>query len=187
MGEVHEFRWGVEGNYGESKINDVDETTTQNAKGIAVYKRKFDDLFLYSDNSIFHDKMTDIDYRLNIGLGGGRRLVETDSIKFDIELGGAYIHEEATGEPNDDYFAGRVSFRHDQALSDHSKLWMTGEYLPNLDDFNQYLINGEAGLEAAINSSLSLRVVIQDRYNSLPPDDNDKNDLSVISSLVYKL
>jgi len=186
-GKINEIRLGAEGNFGESTINDIDETTTQNAKAIAVYKRKFDSFFLYSDNSILHDKMTDIDSRLIIGIGIGHRLVETDIIKFDIELGGAYINEVLANDPSDDFFAARISFRHDQALSEHSKLWLTAEYIPNIDDFEDYLFNGEAGIEAAINSSLSLRLVVQDRYDSTPSADNEKNDLAVISSLVYKL
>jgi putative salt-induced outer membrane protein YdiY len=186
-GEIHEIRLGVEGNFGESTINEIDETTTQNAKAVAVYKRKFNEFFLYSDNSIFHDKMTDVDSRLIIGVGVGRRLFENDNTKFDIELGVAYISEELANDPGDDYVAARIAFRHDQKLSESSKLWLSAEYMPNIDDFEDYLLNGEAGLEATLNSSLSLRVVLQDRYDSTVPADREKNDLSVISSLVYKL
>jgi putative salt-induced outer membrane protein YdiY len=59
--------------------------------------------------------------------------------------------------------------------------------MPNVDDIDDYLANGEAGIEAAINETLSLRVVMQDRYDSTVPDNIDHNDLSVVSSLVYKL
>jgi putative salt-induced outer membrane protein YdiY len=186
-GDVHEIRLGAEGNFGESTINEVDETTTQNAKAVAVYKRKFNELFLYSDNSLFHDKMTDVDSRLILGLGVGRRLFENDNTKLDIELGAAYISEVLANDPGDDYAAGRFAFRHDQKLSDSSKLWLAAEYMPNIEDFKNYLLNGEAGLEAALNSSLSLRVVLQNRYDSTVPAEREKNDLSVISSLVYKL
>jgi putative salt-induced outer membrane protein YdiY len=48
-------------------------------------------------------------------------------------------------------------------------------------------MNAEAGIEAAINTSLSLRFVVQDRYDSQVPADRKENDLAVISSLVYKL
>ena len=186
-GDVHEIRLGAEGNFGESTINEVDETTTQNAKAVAIYKRKFNEFFLYSDNSIFHDKMTDVDSRLILGIGVGRRLFENDNTKLDIELGAAYISEELANDPSDDYAAARFAFRHDQNLSDSSKLWLSAEYMPNVDDFEDYLLNGEAGLEAALNSSLSLRVVLQNRYDSTVPADRENNDLSVISSLVYKL
>ncbi len=186
-GDVHEIRLGAEGNFGESTVNEIDETTTQNAKAIAVYKRKFEAFFLYSDNSLFHDKIADIDSRLIVGVGVGRRLMETDNIKFDIELGWAYINEELANTPGDDYVAARFSARHDQKLSENSKLWLTAEYLPNIDDFDDYLLNGEAGLEAALNSALSLRIVLQDRYDNTVPDDRERNDLSLISSVVYKL
>lgn len=186
-GDVHEIRLGAEGNFGESTVNEIDETTTQNAKAVAVYKRKFDEIFLYSDNSIFHDKMTDIDSLLILSIGVGRRLLENDNTKLDLELGAAYINEELANDPGDDSIAARVAFRHDQKLSDNSKFWLDAEYMPNFEDFEDYLLNSEAGLEVSINSSLSLRIVLQDRYDSTVPVDIEKNDLSLISSLVYKL
>jgi len=186
-GDIHEIRLRAEGNFGESTVNEIDETTTQNAKVAAVYKRKFQKFFLYSDNSLFHDKVADIDSRLIAGVGIGHRIFESDNAKLDIELGGSYINEELTNATGDDYVAVRLSARYDKKLSESSKLWLTAEYLPSVDDFDDYLLDGDVGLVAAINSSLSLRVVIQDRYDNIVSDDREKNDLSLISSIVYKL
>jgi len=185
--DKNEIRLGMEGNYGESTVDEIDDTTTQNAKALAVYKRKFEEFFLYSDNSLFHDKIAEIDSRLIIGLGGGRRVVESDSIKLDMELGLSYIYEDMADTSGDDYVSARVAARYDQDLSKSSKLWLSAEYMPNVEDIDDYLANGEAGIEAAINETLSLRVVLQDRYDSTVPDNLDRNDLSIVSSLVYTL
>jgi putative salt-induced outer membrane protein YdiY len=186
-GEVNEIRLGLEGNYGESTVNDIDDTTTQNAKALAVYKRKYEEFFLYSDNSLFHNKIADIDSRLILGLGGGRRIVESDNIKLDLELGLSYIYEDLTDVSSDDYVSARVAARYEHDLSQSSKLWLSAEYMPNIEDIDDYLANGEAGIEAAINETLSLRVVVQDRYDSTVPATLERNDLSVVSSLVYTL
>ena len=61
VGDVHEIRLGIEGNTGESEIDGVDETTTQNAKAQAAYKYKLNGSYLYSDNSIFHELFPDPD------------------------------------------------------------------------------------------------------------------------------
>ena len=186
-GEVNEIRLGLQGNYGESTVNDIDETTTQNAKALAVYKRKYEEFFLYSDNSLFHDKIANIDSRLILGLGGGRRLIESDTMKLDLELGLAYIYEDMVDMDSDDYVAAKIAARYEYDLSDSSKLWLAAEYMPNVEDLDDYLANGEAGIEAAINETLSLRVVVQDRYDSTVPETLEHNDLSVVSSLVYTL
>ena len=71
--DVHAFRLGVEANFGESEsevvledgtVLTVDETTTENAKGFANYKRKFDEFFGYSDNVLLSDDIALVDYRL---------------------------------------------------------------------------------------------------------------------------
>ncbi len=186
-GEVNEIRLGIEGNFGESEIDGVDETTTENAKVQAIYKYKINRSYLYSDNSVFHDDIADIDYRLILGVGVGYRVVKTDAITLGLEVGGAYVEEKLTDGTKTDNISARLAARYAQALSEHSKLWLSAEYLPNVDDTDDYLLNGEAGLEAALNSSLSMRIVIQDRYDSVVPEGREYNDLSVISSLVYTL
>ncbi|MFC1497205.1 YdiY family protein [Verrucomicrobiota bacterium] len=193
--DKHELRLGAEGSYAESELevvsdgttNTIDETTAQNAKAYVNYKRKFGALYGYSDNSIFHDDPAAIDYRLMTGLGGGGYIIQTDSTKLGIETGATYINEELTTGEDDDYIAVRFAARHDQALSETSKIWESLEYLPRADDWDDYLFNAEAGIEAAVNTTVSLRVVIQNRYDSEPPADIDNNDLSIIGSFVYKL
>ncbi len=186
-GDVHEIRLVIEGNFGEAEIDGETEKTTENGKALVTYKYKLNGSYLYSDNSVFHDEIAAIDYRLIVGAGVGYRVVKTDDAKLGLELGLAYVEEELTDGTNDDSISARVAARHDQNFGEHAKFWLAAEYLPNVDDTDDYLLNAEAGVEAALNSSLSLRVVAQDRYDSVVPVDRENNDLSVISALVYKL
>jgi hypothetical protein len=80
----------------------------------------------------------------------------------------------------------RLAARHDHTFTETARCWAAVEYLPELDDVGRYLLNTELGTEAALNSTLSLRVVLQDRYDSEPPADLDENDLALIAALVYK-
>jgi len=193
--EKHELRLGIEGSYAELQLdtvsngttNTIDETTAQNAKAYANYKRKFGALYGYFDNSILHDDPAAIDYRLMTGLGGGGYVIQTDSAKLGIEAGGTYVREELDTDEEDDYIAVRFAARYDQALSETAKIWESVEYLPRADDWDDYLLSAESGIEAAVNAATSLRIVIQDRYDNEPPAGTDENNLSVIGSLVYKL
>mgnify|MGYP006419427661 CR=1 FL=1 len=194
-GEDNEIRMGVEGNFGEAEVDvtvgdettSVDETTTQNTKAYAAYKYKFDRSYIYSDDSIMHDDIASIDYRLILGIGLGYRVVETEEAKLGLELGAAYMSEELADGTSDDAVLLRAAVRHDQALSEHAKFWLAAEYLPRADDADDYLLNGEAGIEAALNSTLSLRVVAQDRYDSMVPVGREHNDLTAITAIVYTL
>ena len=55
--------------------------------------------------------------------------------------------------------------------------------MPRIDDWEQYLLDAEVGIEAAINSHMSLRFVLQDLYNSRPASGSERNDLMVIGAV----
>ena len=96
------------------------------------------------------------------------------------------MHEELATDEEDDYWAVRLAVRHDHVLSKTAKTWESLEYLPRADDWADYLLQAEAGVEAALNARFNLRLVLQDRYDSEPPAGIDENDLTVVASLVSK-
>jgi putative salt-induced outer membrane protein YdiY len=185
------YRFGVEANYGENTTTAEDgsestDKTAQNAKAYANIKRRLNGTYLYSDNSVLHDEIGGIDYRIIIGAGGGHYALDTDEDKLGLEAGLAYVVEEFESGADDDGVSLRLAARHDHTFSETAKCWASAEYLPSVDDFGDYLLNAEIGAETVLNSTLSLRVVAQDRYDSVPPDGLEENDLSVIAALVYK-
>lgn len=186
-GDVHEIRLGVEANYGEATVDLVTDKTTENSKAQASYKYKLNGTYLYSDNSLFHDEIAAIDYRLVVGAGVGHRVIKTAAAKLGLELGVAHVREKLADGSNDNNISARAAARHDQNLSEHAKFWLAAEYLAKVDDSDDYLLNAEAGVEADLNSTLSLRVVAQERYDNIVPVGRENSDLSVISALVYTL
>ena len=58
---------------------------------------------------------------------------------------------------------------------------------PAAEDFDNYLLTGEIGVEAAISDHLSLRVVVQDKYDNTPAPGAERNDLSLIAGLGLSL
>ncbi len=184
----HVTRLLAEANYGESKTDGDEQTTADNIKGGLNYKYSFNGSFVYSDNSVFRDTVADLDLRLILGLGGGYHLITSETAKLDVELGAAYIREERADDTGDDSVAFRAAARHDQAISETAKLWAAVEYLPQADDFDIYLVNSEAGVEAVLSQriQLNLRMVLQHRYDSNVPEGRENSDLALISALVYK-
>ncbi len=184
----HVIRLLAEANYGESKTDGDDQTTADNVKGGLNYKYSLNGSFLYTDNSVFRDTVADLDLRLILGAGGGYHLVKSETAKLDVELGAAFIREERTDDTEDDSIALRVAARHDQAISESAKLWAAVEYLPQADDFDIYLVNSEAGVEAVLSQriQLNLRMVLQHRYDSDVPEGRENSDLALVSALVYK-
>jgi putative salt-induced outer membrane protein YdiY len=183
-----EIRLGAEGNFGEQEVGSETETTVQNAKAFANVKRVLNGHYGYLDGSVLHDDVADLDYRLTLGPGVGMYLVKDEQTQLSVEGGGAWVREEFGSGAEDDYAAVRLAQRLDHKLSETAKAWESVEFLPRADDWGDYLLNAEVGTEAAMNAKLSLRLVIQSRYDSEPPPGVDEeNDLAAIGALVYKL
>lgn len=162
------------------------ETTTERAGGNVEYKRLFDDRWYGSVNvSLLHDSIADIEYRLTLGPSMGYYFIKTHRTRLSAEIGPSYVREKL-GHDVDDYVALRVGQRFERQLSLTAKLWQSLEFMPQVNDLNNYLLNAEVGIEAALIENLSLRVVVQDKYDNEPAPGKQSNDIAVISSLVYR-
>jgi putative salt-induced outer membrane protein YdiY len=187
------LRLGVEGNYGENTTTNHPggekkaEENVSNSDAFANYKRLFSDRdYVYVDGKIAQDDIADLDYRLIIGPGLGHYFVKNDKQSLFLEAGGAHIKQKQGGKEGEAE-ALPVAEKYELKITATSKIWESAEYLPAFDDFQNYLLNAEAGIEAAINNQFSLRVVAQEKYNSQPAAGKDDNDFALIVSIVYKL
>lgn len=191
----NEARVGVEANYGETQVtqgsgtNESKKTDTNvnNARAFGEYRRLLTERnYLYGNAELLQDDIADITYRLMVGPGVGRYFLMSDTQKLSGEAGVAYIKDKVGGK-EDDRMVARLAERYEIKVSATASVWEQVEYLPSFEDFSQCLINAEVGAEAAMNARLSLRVVLQDKYNSDPAPGKDQNDLALIAGLSYKL
>ena len=91
-------------------------------------------------------------------------------------------------QEENDYVTLRLSekFRHE--LNGRARIWQTAEFLPQVDDFNNYIVNFEIGIEADLTADkkLTLRSYIQDTYDNEPAPDRERNDIKLVTALGYK-
>jgi len=181
------FKVGFNGNYGETKKDSVEATTINNAKGFANVKKTLSEkTFAYFDLTLDHDDIADLNYRLTAGPGLGVFLVKSDNDKLSIETGPTFISEDKA-DVQDEYLALRMAESGERRFPNRSKIWESVEFLPHADDLSRSLLNSEIGIEAAVNNHLSLRMVLQEKYDSDPGEDLENNDLSLIGGLSLKL
>lgn len=191
--EKNEARLGVEANYGETEVTSTNdtkemETNVQNSRALAEYRRLLNErTYGYVSAEIRSDDVADIDYRFMVGPGIGQYLLKSDLQTLGVELGASYVQEKLADKDADDYVALRAAERYEFKVSQSSKVWESVEFLPAFEDFGRYLLNAEAGAEAAMNTRLSLRIVAQDKYNSDPAPGKKPNDFQLIGGITYKL
>ena len=178
-----ELRLRLDGAYGKS------DGTVNNSKlaGLVQYKHLFTERWYVTGVADgLHDDVADLSYRLTAGPGVGYYFIKSKLTRLSGEIGPACVIERFYGQGNHVYPTARLAERLDRQLTESSKIWQSLEVLPDLTDIDKYVATAEAGVEAAMTKTLSLRLVCQDRYNSQPSDDRKRNDIQLVSALAYK-
>ena len=174
---------GVDYNYGETE----DQTTAENVTAGLLHRRILSgDAYGYLDGSFLFDDIAEIDARFIVGPGVGYHLFREPGTVLGVELGVAYVYEDQGGE-DDSYVAWRVGQFFEKDLSENARIFEKVEYVPEFGESDNYLINGEVGIEADINDSLALRVLAKDRFDNTPALGKDENSIEVIAGLSYAL
>lgn len=189
-----EVRIGLDANYGESRPDrDADgnrmdrETDVENAKAfVNAHKDVSKRTFVSFNSSAFYDGQALVDYRFIVGPGIGVRVYNKPCIKVKLEAGPSYLWEKVDGE-RDDYPVVRLAERLDWRLSETARIWQEVEYLPKADQWDDYLLLSEIGIDLTINTRLSWRTTVRSAYDASPAEDRKKHDLSIIASLAYRL
>jgi putative salt-induced outer membrane protein YdiY len=151
-------------------------------------KKKIGERFYgYPFVEAFHNEPARIEHRLTAGLGIGYYLVQTEKMELTFDGGTAYLFEKLTDEEEDDYMTFYLGIFHKLAMTETSRIWEGFKIFPKIEELGDYMIKAEAGIETDISSAFSLRFVVQDNYDTDPPEGADDNDLSVVGSLVFKI
>ena len=134
-----------------------------------------------------HDGISDIQYRFTLAPGAGDHFIKNKIRDLSLKLGRVTFLRDSTMTLKFCHLArrGEVSLC---LFAASPRLWETLEFLPQVENFNNYIANGELGVEAGLNKSekLLLRTVLQDSYDSIPAAGRLRNDIKLITSVAYK-
>lgn len=132
-----------------------------------------------------HDAVADVEYRVTLSPGVGYYFIKNETTRLSGEVGPGAIFEKQ-GSVEKQYFVARVAEKLEHKLSDKARIWESVEFLPQVDNLNNYIINAEIGAEAALTKKLSLRVVAQDTFDREPAPHRKQNDIKLVSGVVLK-
>lgn len=170
INEGSELLFGIEGNYKEDTIvrGGDSETTTQTIDADAQYNYLFNDpWYAYANVKGFHDSIAEIDYRVNVGPGVGYYFIKDAIAELAVEAGPGYQFEDAGGESFSDP-TWRAAQRYSRQINDKTRVFQDLEYIPILDDWGDYTLNGQVGLETELANGYGLRVALKGLNDSTP-------------------
>jgi putative salt-induced outer membrane protein len=179
---VNEYMFGVDGSYGENNSVKNNETL----HGVAQYNHLFTDRFYgFLNIEGLHDGIADLDYRFTLSPGAGYYFLKETNTTLAGEAGPGMITQRLGGVDTT-YATLRLAERFEYKLNNGARVWEKAEFLPQVNKLRNFLVNAEVGAESSLTKTLSLRVTLQDNFINQPAPGRKKNDVKIISSLVYK-
>jgi putative salt-induced outer membrane protein len=179
---VNELILGADGAYGEANGVKNYESIHGFVQDNHFFTPQFFG-FLRGDG--LHDGIKDIDYRYTLSPGAGYYLLKETNLNLAAEAGPSMIAEKQDGTETI-YAGARLADRFEYKLNAGTRLWETTEAIPQVDQFDNFIVNAEAGIETAITKKLGLQVYMQDNYVNRPAPGYKFNDIRLVSGLTFK-
>lgn len=173
--------WKLWGLYGKSDgIKNAESYATELRGDYAQTSR----LFYYASAGWLQDIFSDIDNRYIYGLGVGFNLLDGPKNFLTGEAGVTYTFEKYTSGGDNDYIGGRLFGQYAYQFNDVNKFTQSVEYLPDFDDSENWLLNSETALVAALNSNFSMKTAYLVKYDNKTRPGVTKTDTIVSVALV---
>ena len=183
-----ELLLGASGGYGKTTDRKTDTSTKTDdyIKGFAQWNHLITQRF-YAGLKLdaMHDDVADVDYRFMVSPLVGYYFLKQTNTFLSGEVGPSFIYERQGGKEKG-YFAARVGQKYEYKFANGSKVWETFEWLPQVDDVENYLINVEIGVSAPITKKFDVRVTFFDNYDNRPAAGRVPNDLKLVAGVGYK-
>ncbi len=132
------------------------------------------------------DDIAGIDRRIDLGLLLGYRAIDSERATLTLEVGPGYAWEKQGGTSRS--FAGlRLAEKFEYEFTETTKLWQSLSWTPKIEDFADYLIDLELGIETRITDRWSLRTFARHRIDSTPAAGRGRSDTSLVFGAAYDL
>ena len=143
---------------------------------------------LFVSNQIEYDSFRAYDFRVGDYAGFAYRLLKTDDVSLRGRLGvGASVQVGTNSElwvPE-----GLIGLDYDQKLTQRQRLMATVDAYPDLGHAGQYRVRARGAYECLLCpdwGGLTLRLGLQERYDSNPGAAKKRNDLDYFTTLMLK-
>ncbi len=171
----------------ESRDNDTDETTSYEKwdLGIRLERDITQKISAFIGQNMESDKKAGVDRKYNTDIGGKYYIAKSEGYYTFAEAGYRLTKEEYVAGGNEDFNFLRAYIESEKKWTPtfSSKFWI--EYLPNLDESEDYNLNGEASINAAINTSFSVKTAYLVKYDNVPAAEY-RTDSLFSTSLIAK-
>jgi putative salt-induced outer membrane protein YdiY len=176
-----DLRLGADFAYGDN----AGVKNTEIFRAYGQYNYNFTDrLYAGFRVDFLYDGIAAIDYRVTVSPSIGYYFIKKERTYFRGEFGPSFIAQSLAGV-TDEFITLRLAERFEHKFSDKAKIWQEAEVLPQIDDWENVLVNAEVGAEAAMTTKLALQTKIIFNYQNQPAAGRKRDDLRWITGVKY--
>ena len=142
--------------------------------------------FIFGQAQFETDQFQDWDQRLSLFAGPGHVFIDDDKTKL-IGSVGVGATREFGGEDDDWTPEAIISATVDHKITERQQFSAGADLLPNLEDSGEFRLNSRAVWELLVDPevNLSLRIGVENRYDSNASGDTKKNDVDYFIMLSW--
>lgn len=127
-----------------------------------------------------------IDFRYGHQGGIGYYFIKTETDTLKGEVGAGYVKEDRVDPLKDvGYGSARVFAGYLHAFTEQTRFEQTVEYLPNLSDSEDYIINDETAFITNLMGKFAFKTSFAVTFDHLPPPGFEKTDRVFKTALLY--
>jgi putative salt-induced outer membrane protein YdiY len=151
------------------------------------YTRAGGRTYLFGQVEGLRDTFKNIDYLVAPSVGLGHKVRDTAPLVLFVDVGLGFKVEKSIDRAARTSGAVTASERFTRKLSDHASISQSLAALWTIDRLDDALYTFKAGLTADLTRRSQIKVEVVDLYKTRPPAVTvDKNDVSLVTSVVYK-
>lgn len=142
-----------------------------------------DRTYLLNINKIGYDNPGNIDVFFEENIGAGYKFIKNDSTVLKGEAGPGYRYEARDGEADEEEITLRLAEIWDHQFTKNLSVHQRLELYPSIENTGEFQAKFDLKTKYKLNDSMDLSVIIQDKYDSDPPDDTKQNDFRIQTTI----
>jgi putative salt-induced outer membrane protein YdiY len=171
--------------FGREKVSgQPKETTTNNWFAQGKYDYFFaPKWYAYGLMRVEQDEIADLNLRLTPGVGVGYQWIEEPDFKLSTEGGLTWVYENYSNDGTNEHIAARLAYHVEKKINNRVALFHNLEYLPSVEDLNDFNINADAGMRVSLTQRMFSELKAEWRHDQTPAPGKAKDDVRYIMSL----
>ncbi|HKJ04517.1 MAG TPA: DUF481 domain-containing protein [Geopsychrobacteraceae bacterium] len=171
--EQYTGQWLLQALYGENAGEKNAESYATELRGdYAPYER----LYYFATAGWLQDEFSGTDSRIVFGLGSGYKFLQGSKHFLIGEAGLTYTREEYVDNSDAAYLGARLFGKFDYKFNETSRFMQSLELLPDFDETDNWLLNSETAIIAALSNRFSMKTAYKVKYDHEPLAGLDKTD-----------